>query len=150
MLSAIEFAREGLGVRLPAGERAEIEKMVGMIRDRVGEDEFRQAWADGRGMSLEQAVEIVLAELGSFGAHASVLSPRRARKERIGGLTGREREVAVHIAQGESNREIAEALVVTERTVESHVTNILHKLGFVSRAQIRKWALEKGIARRME
>ena len=57
MLSAIEFAREQVGVRLPASERAAIEKMVGIIRERVGEDEFHQAWADGRGLSLEQAVE---------------------------------------------------------------------------------------------
>ena len=58
--------------------------------------------------------------------------------------------VATHIAQGESNLEIAEALVLAERTVESHVTNILHKLGFMSRAQIRKWVLEKGMVKRVE
>ncbi len=58
-------------------------------------------------------------------------------------LTPREREVAALIAQGKSNREIARVLVVSERTVESHVSNILSKLRFASRAQIAVWANEK-------
>ncbi len=50
------------------------------------------------------------------------------------------------IAQGKSNREIADILVVGYRTVEAHVSNILSKLGFTSRAQIAAWAVEKGLA----
>ena len=57
------------------------------------------------------------------------------------GLTRREREVAHLIADGLSNREIAAALVVTERTVEGHVSNILGKLGFHSRTQISAWVV---------
>ncbi|MGH2522513.1 MAG: response regulator transcription factor [Anaerolineales bacterium] len=49
-------------------------------------------------------------------------------------------------AQGKSNREIAEALVVGERTIETHVGNILGKSDFTSRAQIAVWAAEKGLA----
>jgi non-specific serine/threonine protein kinase len=153
MLSAIEFARQELGGQFPASDHAELEKIIGMIRDQVSEAEFRQAWADGQESSLEQAVEIALAEIAthnSFEAHSSAVSQRQAAKEKFAGLTEREREVAVHIAQGESNREIAKALVVSERTIESHVTNILNKLGFTNRAQIRKWVLEKGIVKRME
>ena len=104
-------------------------------------------------MSLEQAVEIALTEIephNSVSVHSFVSSPHQAGKEDFGGLTQREREVAMHLAQGESNREIAEALVVTERTVESHVTNILNKLGFTRRAQIRKWMLERGPGKRIE
>lgn len=44
-----------------------------------------------------------------------------------------------------SNREIADTLVVGERTVETHVSNILNKLGFNSRTQIAAWAVEKGL-----
>jgi DNA-binding CsgD family transcriptional regulator/tetratricopeptide (TPR) repeat protein len=65
-----------------------------------------------------------------------------------GGLTAREREVAALVARGLSNRAIAAELVVSERTVESHVTNILGKLGFVSRTQIAAWAVEVGLAAR--
>jgi DNA-binding NarL/FixJ family response regulator len=62
------------------------------------------------------------------------------------GLTRREREVAAHIAAGRSNREIADALFVSERTVEAHVTNILRKLAVPSRAGIAAWAERQGIA----
>ena len=73
------------------------------------------------------------------------LSPRRAAKRAFGGLTQREREVAALIAQGKSNREIADVLVVNYRTIEAHVSNILSKLGLTSRAQIAVWATEKGL-----
>jgi len=74
-------------------------------------------------------------------------SPRRLAKREFGGLTEREREVAALVAQGKSNREIADALIVGERTVETHVSNILSKLGFTSRAQIAAWSVEKGLSR---
>jgi hypothetical protein len=51
------------------------------------------------------------------------------------------------VAQGKSNRAIAAELVISERTTESHVTNILGKLGFSSRAQIAAWAVDIGLAR---
>jgi DNA-binding CsgD family transcriptional regulator/tetratricopeptide (TPR) repeat protein len=69
----------------------------------------------------------------------------RDEKERFGGLTPRERETAALIAQGKSNREIADVMVVGVRTVETYVTRILNKLGFVSRVQIATWAVEKGL-----
>lgn len=72
---------------------------------------------------------------------------RRAEAERFGGLTAREREVAALVAQGKSNRNIAGDLVVSERTVETHVTNILLKLGFTSRSQIAAWAAHVGLIR---
>ncbi len=73
------------------------------------------------------------------------ISASRATKEAFGGLTEREREVVILIAQGKSNREIAEALVVTKRTIETHINNILYKLKLTSRAQIVVWAVESGL-----
>jgi DNA-binding NarL/FixJ family response regulator len=64
-------------------------------------------------------------------------------KQLYGGLTAREREVACLVAQGKSNRAIAEELVVGMSTVEAHITHILSKLGFSSRAQIAAWAVDR-------
>lgn len=73
------------------------------------------------------------------------LTPRQAVKREFAGLTERERQVAAQIAMGRSNREIAEALVLSEYTVATHVGNILNKLGFHSRAQIAAWSAERGL-----
>jgi DNA-binding NarL/FixJ family response regulator len=74
-----------------------------------------------------------------------IASPRRSirRLPTTDGLTPREREVALYIAQGKSNREIADELVVGERTIETHVGNILNKLGFSSRTQVAAWVASK-------
>jgi DNA-binding CsgD family transcriptional regulator len=67
---------------------------------------------------------------------------RRAESARYNGLTAREREITVLIAQGNSNQEIADALVVGKRTIETHIGNIMAKLGVSTRAQIAVWASE--------
>jgi DNA-binding CsgD family transcriptional regulator len=73
--------------------------------------------------------------------------PREAARQAFGGLTARESEIAALIAQGKTSREIADLLVVSERTAEGHVSNILGKLGFTSRAQIAAWVVERGLAK---
>lgn len=70
----------------------------------------------------------------------------KAAKKAYGGLTRRERDTAALVAQGKSNRAIARLLGIGERTVEGHVTSILTRLGFSSRAQIAVWAARQGLA----
>ena len=60
-------------------------------------------------------------------------------------LSPREREIAAHVATGLSNRDIATVFVLSERTVETHVQNVLLKLDFHSRAQIAAWAVAEGL-----
>jgi len=60
-------------------------------------------------------------------------------------LTPREREVLTHIAEGYTNREIAEALVISIKTVERHRENILRKLNMHDRVGLVKYAIEKGL-----
>ncbi|MEU8462974.1 response regulator transcription factor [Streptomyces sp. NPDC029003] len=64
---------------------------------------------------------------------------------RPGALTDREREVLGLIADGRSNREIARALVLSEKTVKTHVSNILMKLDLSDRTQAALWAVRHGL-----
>jgi DNA-binding CsgD family transcriptional regulator len=67
-----------------------------------------------------------------------------ARQSASDTLTAREREIASLVADGLSNRDIAEKLVISEGTVEVHVKHVLGKLGFSSRAQVAGWFARQG------
>jgi DNA-binding CsgD family transcriptional regulator len=123
---------------------AEMWKNVGCPYERA------MALTDGE----ETAQRLALELFTQLGARPAVqllqqklrpLPQREHDKSRFGGLTAREREVAAWIAQGKSNREIAEAMTVGVKTIETYVTRILNKLGFDSRVQIATWAVEKGL-----
>jgi DNA-binding NarL/FixJ family response regulator len=60
-------------------------------------------------------------------------------------LTPREREILVLVAHGKSNRELAETLMISERTARTHVSNVLTKLGLASRTQAALWAIREGL-----
>jgi DNA-binding NarL/FixJ family response regulator len=85
-------------------------------------------------MHLDPTVARLLAD--------SVRGPRRPEAS----LTPREREVLTLVADGASNRQIAQTLVVSERTARTHVSSILMKLGLVSRTQAALWAVREGLA----
>jgi DNA-binding CsgD family transcriptional regulator len=115
--------------------------------------EAEQVFATARNLIAELAATIADESLrDNFLHHAMAmlppvrpLSPKQAAKQAFGGLTAREREIAALIAQGKYNREIADTLVVSERTIETHVSNIMLKLGFTSRKQVATWAIERGL-----
>jgi non-specific serine/threonine protein kinase len=126
-------------------DQPDYERNVADLRRLLGEEAFAAAWAAGGAMELQQAVDEALAEPETPPVFES-LSPSQTAKEKFGGLTEREREVAALVAQGKSNREIAAVLVVGVKTVETYVTRILNKLGFDSRVQIATWAKDKDLA----
>jgi len=88
------------------------------------------------------------AALATFWPIASPHSDHLLETAQYNGLTMREHEVVVQMAQGQTNGEIAQALVVSKRTVETHIRNILYKLDFSSRAQVIAWAIERGLTKR--
>ena len=106
-------------------------------RRKLGEPAATTAWTAGRRLSMDTAT-----------AEALAGAARRGSTPRTSGmpLTGREREVARLVAQGASNRQIAETLVIGERTAEAHVSNMLAKLGLTTRVQLAAWAVARGLA----
>lgn len=129
---------------------------LGRVSHRMKDEErAERAFAATRSIITELAASIHdPAQRSLFSQEALKLLPRekpipqrRALAERFGGLTEREREVAVLIAQGKPNREIADTLVVSLRTVETHVGTILSKLGVASRSRIAAWAVGVGLVK---
>jgi DNA-binding NarL/FixJ family response regulator len=93
----------------------------------------------------EQRERFVCAALASLPKEPR-LTPQQATKAAFAGLSEREREVAWLVAQGHSNRQIAAALVISQRTVGTHLRHLYAKLGVSTRMQLATWAREKGEA----
>ena len=98
----------------------------------LGARKFDTAFRRGKTMTVTDAVSFALGE--TVEVHHAENSGIR--------LTQREQEVVRLVAKGLTNREVAEELVVAQRTVAGHVEHILSKLGFTSRAQIAAWHVE--------
>lgn len=126
-------------------DQPEHDRNIARVRDQLGERAFEAAWAEGSNMSLDQAVAHATSDADAPPIH---LARSDTASEPPGGLTRRELDVALLIADGKSNREIADTLVITERTVEGHVSNILSKLSFRSRTQVSIWVNENRLSDR--
>ncbi len=140
IFGAASGLRASMGSMIDPVDQPDHDRRLTMLHGKLSEENYSAAWNEGRAMTMEQAIEFALAEPDREKREKA--SPQ-TMKEKFGGLTPREREVAVLIAQGKSNPEIAEQLVVSERTVTTHVSNILSKLEFTSRTQIASWATAK-------
>jgi DNA-binding CsgD family transcriptional regulator len=141
--SAAATLRAPSGSIIDSIDQPEHDRILSGLRTALGQQAFDSLWAEGQAMALEGVVDYALSEPEESAARSA-----SADKERFGGLTEREREVAGLIAQGKSNREIARAMTVGVKTIETYVTRILNKLGFDSRVQIATWAIEVGLYRK--
>jgi DNA-binding NarL/FixJ family response regulator len=138
---AVDAQREAIGAALLPDERADHVQTVSTVRFLQGDAAFAAAWAAGRAMSPGQAIDYAL----GTARPASIVRIEPPAPRRPDLLTPRERDVAILVARGRTNRQIAEALVVSERTVEWHVANLLGKLGLETKAQLAVWAHEHGL-----
>ena len=115
----------------------------------VADRGFERACATGRALSTEDAVALALLDDPTTVAATvatSAVDPRH-RESVSTRLSRREREVTALVARGLSNREIAAALNIAEKTVANHVDHIMTKLDLRTRTRIAVWAVEHGLDR---
>lgn len=128
LLGAASRERDAQGVVLRPAHQAAYLESIEHARTELGDERYADQWTRGRDLSLDEAVE--LAERG-----------RGERTRPTAGwdaLTGTEHRVAVLAADGLTNRQIAERMIVGQETVKSHMTSILRKLALTNRTQLAR------------
>jgi DNA-binding NarL/FixJ family response regulator len=137
-LDALRAARRVWQELAAPYEVARVRVLIGHALQQLGDDE---------GAELElDAAHTVFSHLGATPDLEEVEGLSRTRRgESPGGLTNREVEVVALIAAGRSNRQIASALGISERTVARHVSNIFTRLDVSSRAAATAYALKHGL-----
>jgi excisionase family DNA binding protein len=135
LLAAGAAGRERLGMPLRPANEALLNEVAATVRQRLGDQPFASAWEAGRALPLETAAERA----------ATVFAAVTSAEPPPYGLTRRERDVLRLLAEGRSDREIAEALFVSPRTASAHVSAILAKLGVESRAAAVALAFRQGL-----
>jgi DNA-binding CsgD family transcriptional regulator len=131
LLGASDTIRAGAGATVMPMLAPYLDQAQELSAQALGETKFRREFEAGQRLRREAAVRLALGE-----------SPpsRETSGDRVdGALAKREHDVALLVAEGLSNKQIADRLFISERTVDSHVRSILNKLGFNSRAQIAVW-----------
>ncbi len=140
------------------GEHADYERMRAKVRAELGEQAFAQAWDEGRTMTPEQAIaaqgqpmmpEQAIAAQGQPMIPGPTRTQARSNRQKSlsptypYGLTGREVEVLRLVARGLSDAQVAEALVISPRTVNAHLRSIYSKLNITSRNAATHFAIEQ-------
>ncbi|GAA3236167.1 LuxR C-terminal-related transcriptional regulator [Nonomuraea helvata] len=135
MLGAAHMVWRSIGTSLPGlGHLAGLhDRCESAVRRHLKEATFKAAFERGSQFSLDKAAACALDE--KLTRPTEALQPE---SDVTSILTRREREIAELVARGLSNKQIADALVISQRTAECHVENILRKLNFTSRSQVAK------------
>jgi predicted ATPase/class 3 adenylate cyclase/DNA-binding CsgD family transcriptional regulator len=142
---AAEALRDTIGTPLPPVYRADYERSVSAARAQLGEKAFAAAWAEGRTMTPDQALAARGQALGSSSSSIGERmsgAPSTSTVPYPDGLTSREVEVLRLVAQGLTDAQIAEQLIISPRTVNSHLTSIYGKVGVSSRSAATRYAIE--------
>jgi predicted ATPase/DNA-binding CsgD family transcriptional regulator len=145
---AVEARNRLIGVRWHSNDQAEVDKELAPLRVRLSEAAFERAWAEGLTMPLERAIEQALsvaANLANETGPAQQPAPGVQSPTLMELLNEREVEVLRLIADGLSNHEIADRLVLAVSTVKWYVNNLFGKLGVRSRTQAVARAKELGL-----
>jgi ATP/maltotriose-dependent transcriptional regulator MalT len=143
-MSAAQALREAIGTPLLSFFQALHEFTITSVRTQLGEQAFDTTWAEGRTMTPEQALaaqEPVTIPMAAPAGSSSVPHTPKAPTY-PDGLTAREVEVLRLVAQGMTNEQVAEQLVISPRTVNTHLTSIFSKIGVSSRGAATRYAIE--------
>jgi len=143
LLSVAASLREHCGIPAWPIERTDFEPAMIAARTSLGEKAFVSAWAEGQNLSFEQVLTIAGRSATTFLDFTEHV-PKAIRKQTTfpAGLTTREVEVLRLVAQGLSNVEIAEQLVISLLTVKAHMRSLYNKLGISSRSAATRYAIE--------
>jgi non-specific serine/threonine protein kinase len=128
LFGAAEALRERHGIAVQPAERSRLERAIAPARARLTRVAFSAAWCAGRMLPMDMVITEALAIAQAVKQPVPPEAPNRS------GLTRREAEVLRLLAEGRSDREIAAALFISPKTVGTHVSNLLGKLGVPSRA----------------
>jgi len=134
LYGAADTLRVALDIPLPPADYALNERSIIAARNTLGETAFAAAWAEGEALELEQAIEEAAA------ADSTPTQPNADTSAPL--ISRREREVIALLAEGCTNRQIAAELGLAPRTVDTHVGNILRKLGLSTRQEVAAWAAQ--------
>ena len=137
-----EAQREQTGTMVYEPARLGYEQAVAAARAALGDAPFQAAWDAGRALPLADAVELA----ATLRAEPRPAPDRSAVPEPSSRLSARERDVLRLIVEGLSDPEIAAALSIGRRTVNTHVASILNKLGVGSRTAAAAYAVRDGLA----
>ncbi|HEX2740769.1 MAG TPA: BTAD domain-containing putative transcriptional regulator [Rubrobacter sp.] len=144
LFGTAEATREELGTPIRPVDRERYERFVAAARSGVGERAWASAWSAGRAMSLQEAAAYACAPESTPPPATDEIATAGAMSERPStSLTPREREVALLVARGFTNRRISEELSISERTVATHVARSLKKLELGSRSGLAAWITEQ-------
>jgi predicted ATPase/DNA-binding CsgD family transcriptional regulator len=150
LFQAVQIYGAAAAIRIPMNsvidpaDQPDYHAILSNLRSEVGDEDFEDAWEKGLKMPVQEAIVLALSSVRNAGA-ADLHTKASLDVKKPGGLSQRELEVVVLIAQGKSNREIAETMTVRVKTVETYITRIMNKLGFDSRVQIATWAAKLGL-----
>jgi predicted ATPase/DNA-binding CsgD family transcriptional regulator len=143
ILGAATALREAHHFPLPPVYRARYDGLLSTARAKLGSVGFASAWAEGQSMSLEELFADALAVPGQ--PQADDASQKPINPSVKAGLTPRERDVLRLLVEGRTDKEIAEALFIGARTVQTHVANLFAKLGVNARAEAAAIAVRRGL-----
>jgi non-specific serine/threonine protein kinase len=151
LFGTAERTLEEVGSSMLPSHSPRYRRVLDEVCHELGDEQFADAWREGRATAIDDAVahaiekqqlEVSLPRsAGPNGDRRRATVQLNAKPSAADSLTRRELEVVALVARGLTNRQIADQLVIAERTAESHVCNALAKLGLRSRVQLTAWAL---------